>query len=272
MLGLGETTRGAARRAGRPAARSSCDMLTLGQYLTPTLKHIPVARYLPPEEFDELAVLARSLGLPAGGERAVRAFQLSRRRDGGPCARPSLLPELRAGARCAEPVVRRSPATRSYEGDRLVEVLVGGATFDVAAPATGCWSSDRPGPTTCCGGAGARRAGDERQRLISASQSAWILLRTKRMQRFAIDPRPPGPKLQKYMDVRASLAFALILAFIETVPISPIRRPPWSSRRSPIQSPISAIPVSSNGTAARSHRRKPVDGPHPQEGRRGELG
>jgi lipoic acid synthetase len=30
--------------------------------LTPTLKHVPVARYLPPEEFDALAVLARSLG------------------------------------------------------------------------------------------------------------------------------------------------------------------------------------------------------------------
>src|SRR5262245_7432915 len=39
-----------------------CDMLTLGQYLTPTLKHVPVDRFLPPEEFDELAVLARSLG------------------------------------------------------------------------------------------------------------------------------------------------------------------------------------------------------------------
>ena len=39
-----------------------CDVLTLGQYLTPTLKHVPVARYLPPEEFDELAILARSLG------------------------------------------------------------------------------------------------------------------------------------------------------------------------------------------------------------------
>jgi lipoic acid synthetase len=37
-------------------------MLTLGQYLTPSLKHVPVARYLPPAEFDELAVLARSLG------------------------------------------------------------------------------------------------------------------------------------------------------------------------------------------------------------------
>ena len=39
-----------------------CDTLTLGQYLAPTLKHIPVKRYLPPEEFDALAVLARSLG------------------------------------------------------------------------------------------------------------------------------------------------------------------------------------------------------------------
>jgi lipoic acid synthetase len=39
-----------------------CDTLTLGQYLTPTLKHVPVARYLPPEEFEAIAVLARTLG------------------------------------------------------------------------------------------------------------------------------------------------------------------------------------------------------------------
>jgi lipoic acid synthetase len=39
-----------------------CDVLTLGQYLAPTLKHIPVVRYVPPAEFDALAVLARSLG------------------------------------------------------------------------------------------------------------------------------------------------------------------------------------------------------------------
>ena len=61
MLGLGETREelldvlGDLRGVG-------CDMLTLGQYLTPTLKHVPVARDLPPEEFDELAALARSLG------------------------------------------------------------------------------------------------------------------------------------------------------------------------------------------------------------------
>src|SRR5438309_680925 len=43
-----------------PAA--DCDLLTLGQYLAPTLKHVPLARYLPPAEFATLAVLARSLG------------------------------------------------------------------------------------------------------------------------------------------------------------------------------------------------------------------
>ncbi|MFO0849186.1 MAG: lipoyl synthase [Gemmataceae bacterium] len=39
-----------------------CDVLTLGQYLAPTLKHIPVARFVPPAEFDELAAKARLLG------------------------------------------------------------------------------------------------------------------------------------------------------------------------------------------------------------------
>lgn len=61
MLGLGETREELLETlADLRAAR--CDMLTLGQYLTPTLKHVPVARYLPPEEFDELGVLARKLG------------------------------------------------------------------------------------------------------------------------------------------------------------------------------------------------------------------
>jgi lipoic acid synthetase len=61
MLGLGETT--AELLDTLADLRSvACDTLTLGQYLAPTLKHIPVARYLPPEEFDALAVLARSLG------------------------------------------------------------------------------------------------------------------------------------------------------------------------------------------------------------------
>jgi lipoic acid synthetase len=30
-----------------------CDILTLGQYLQPSPKHLPVARYVPPPEFDQ---------------------------------------------------------------------------------------------------------------------------------------------------------------------------------------------------------------------------
>jgi lipoyl synthase len=61
MLGLGETTEELMDVLADLRA-VKCDTLTLGQYLTPTLKHIPVARYLPPDEFDALAVLARSMG------------------------------------------------------------------------------------------------------------------------------------------------------------------------------------------------------------------
>ena len=39
-----------------------CDTLTLGQYLAPTLKHVPVSRFVPPDEFDDLAAKARKLG------------------------------------------------------------------------------------------------------------------------------------------------------------------------------------------------------------------
>jgi lipoic acid synthetase len=40
-----------------------CDVVTLGQYLAPTYKHsIPVARYVPPEEFDAIAARARLMG------------------------------------------------------------------------------------------------------------------------------------------------------------------------------------------------------------------
>jgi lipoic acid synthetase len=61
MLGLGETTEELLEVLADLRA-VSCDTLTLGQYLAPTLKHVPVARYVPPAEFDALAVLARSLG------------------------------------------------------------------------------------------------------------------------------------------------------------------------------------------------------------------
>jgi lipoic acid synthetase len=61
MLGVGETTEELFDVLADLRAHG-CDTLTLGQYLAPTLKHIPVARYVPPAEFDELAARARTLG------------------------------------------------------------------------------------------------------------------------------------------------------------------------------------------------------------------
>ncbi|MFO0038914.1 MAG: lipoyl synthase [Synechococcaceae cyanobacterium] len=61
MLGLGE---GMAEvvQAMRDLRAVDCQRLTLGQYLRPSLAHIPVARYWTPEEFDELGTIARELG------------------------------------------------------------------------------------------------------------------------------------------------------------------------------------------------------------------
>ena len=39
-----------------------CQRLTLGQYLRPSLAHIPVARYWTPEAFERLGAIARELG------------------------------------------------------------------------------------------------------------------------------------------------------------------------------------------------------------------
>ncbi|MCI0640409.1 MAG: lipoyl synthase [Gemmataceae bacterium] len=61
MLGLGET-REELFEAWADLRTVGCDVLTMGQYLTPTLKHVPVARFLPPAEFAELRRLARLLG------------------------------------------------------------------------------------------------------------------------------------------------------------------------------------------------------------------
>jgi lipoic acid synthetase len=61
MLGLGET-REELLETMADLRDVRCDTLTLGQYLMPTLKHVPVVRFLPPTEFDEVAALARSLG------------------------------------------------------------------------------------------------------------------------------------------------------------------------------------------------------------------
>jgi len=64
MVGLGETPDEIAGVMADLRA-VGCDMLTIGQYLQPTADHLPVARYVPPDEFAELERLGRELGFAA---------------------------------------------------------------------------------------------------------------------------------------------------------------------------------------------------------------
>jgi lipoic acid synthetase len=61
MLGLGETTEETIETMA-DLRSVGCDLLTLGQYLQPSARHLPVERFVPPAEFDELGRIARSLG------------------------------------------------------------------------------------------------------------------------------------------------------------------------------------------------------------------
>jgi len=61
MLGLGETENEIVV-AMQDLRSAGCDILTLGQYLQPTLKHLPVVEYVTPENFAALARVARAHG------------------------------------------------------------------------------------------------------------------------------------------------------------------------------------------------------------------
>jgi len=61
MLGLGETG-DEVLAVMRDLAEGRVDVLTLGQYLRPSPAHLPVSRFVPPEEFAELACAGRRLG------------------------------------------------------------------------------------------------------------------------------------------------------------------------------------------------------------------
>lgn len=61
MLGLGEVEH-EVLEAMADLRSVDVDILTLGQYLSPTKRHLPVAEYIPPETFDRLRDLALSLG------------------------------------------------------------------------------------------------------------------------------------------------------------------------------------------------------------------
>jgi lipoic acid synthetase len=98
MLGLGES-HDEVKGVLADLRGIGVDCVTLGQYLRPTLRHWPVARYLEPAEFEDLGGVARSLGF-----RHVAS---------GPLVRSSFHAEevhaLLRGSRCVGPEESHGP-------------------------------------------------------------------------------------------------------------------------------------------------------------------
>ena len=63
MVGLGETT-DELETTFKDLLTAGCRILTIGQYLQPSRNHLPVVRYVPPEEFAQLRETAMAMGFP----------------------------------------------------------------------------------------------------------------------------------------------------------------------------------------------------------------
>ena len=61
MLGIGET-KNEVIQTMKHLIEAGCDVITLGQYLQPTPKHLPVLRFVHPDEFAELKNIGYELG------------------------------------------------------------------------------------------------------------------------------------------------------------------------------------------------------------------
>jgi lipoic acid synthetase len=88
MLGLGETD-DEIRSVMENLIEAGCDILTLGQYLQPTSKHLPVSRYYHPDEFSSLKEDGLRLGF--------------RHVESGPLVRSSYHAEEQTAAICSGP-------------------------------------------------------------------------------------------------------------------------------------------------------------------------
>jgi lipoic acid synthetase len=63
MVGLGETEAEVIETL-RDLRNAGVDIVTIGQYLQPTTKHLPVVRFVEPEEFDRYRTIGLEMGFP----------------------------------------------------------------------------------------------------------------------------------------------------------------------------------------------------------------
>jgi lipoyl synthase len=96
ILGMGEQ-RDEVSQAMADLHAAGCDLLTITQYLRPSPRHHPVDRWVPPEEFEELAEEAAEIGfagvqsgpLVRSSYRAGRLYRQAMEQRSGPVSSPS---------------------------------------------------------------------------------------------------------------------------------------------------------------------------------------
>ena len=84
MVGLGETIEELIETF-RDLAKTGCDILTVGQYLAPTARHIPIEKYYSPEEFKDLRDDALTMGFRyvEAGPLVRSSYHAGRHTEGG---------------------------------------------------------------------------------------------------------------------------------------------------------------------------------------------
>ncbi len=107
MLGLGETDEEVVQ-ALTDIRAANVDVVTFGQYMRPTKNHLPVQRFVTPEEFLRYRDIGMEMGFLRGRLRPAGALQLPRRARAGAQQR-------RAGSERAA-----RPARFSHQRDALL--------------------------------------------------------------------------------------------------------------------------------------------------------
>ena len=64
MVGLGEEWEEIIQTLRDLREKTNCDILTVGQYLSPSSQHLQVKKFYTPEEFEEIGKFAKSIGFP----------------------------------------------------------------------------------------------------------------------------------------------------------------------------------------------------------------
>lgn len=110
ILGMGETTQEAAD-ALRDLHEAGCDLVTITQYLRPSVRHHPVDRWVRPEEFVELSAEAERLGFLGVMSGPLVRSSYRAGRLWGQAMRSRGLPIPEALAHLGEPTTSRQEAS-----------------------------------------------------------------------------------------------------------------------------------------------------------------